>query len=233
MKRILVLEDDFNISYHIKEIALEIQPNLEVITSESGLETIEICRKMQIDALFIDIQLVDITGLETAKMIRNFANYAFVPIVFITAIPSKELEAFREIHCYDYIVKPFTEVILRQTLKKILIDYAEEKKIRPRSVTIEMKGIRQIIYERDIVFIEYANRRINIYLKKDKIVYKHMPLTKFLEDLSSDFTQVHQSFLVNRHYIKKVDTVHNYIEMSKRDEQIPIGKNYQKKAGEF
>ncbi|WP_229775528.1 response regulator [Anaerosalibacter bizertensis] len=57
----------------------------------------------------LDIQLKDYSGFELAKEIRNIDNYKLTPIIFVTAIPTRELMAFKEIHCYDYIVKPFKE----------------------------------------------------------------------------------------------------------------------------
>jgi hypothetical protein len=44
----------------------------------------------------------------------------FTPIIFITAIPTKELEAFRQIHCYYYLIVFINFVIVRNGFKNQL-----------------------------------------------------------------------------------------------------------------
>lgn len=57
----------------------------------------------------LDIQLPDYRGTELGKYIRAMPEYRFTPILFTTELGGEELAAYREIKCYDFLIKPFTQ----------------------------------------------------------------------------------------------------------------------------
>lgn len=141
MTHILIVEDDIYISQQLEKISKMINSEITVITTDSGIEALEIIDTMNISA-FLDIELVDITGIELAKKIRLIRKYEFSPIVFVTAIFTREIEAFKEVHCYDYIIKPFTQKEIEAMFQKILVDYVHyenEKKL------VMMKNLNYIL----------------------------------------------------------------------------------------
>ena len=229
MRQILIIEDNIRQLEFLIENAIEVNPELEVKGARSIKESIEIVKNYKIDAFFIDIQLLDGSGLDFAKYIRENREHMFTPIVFITAIPTKEMEAFHDVHCYDYIFKPFTKTKLKEAMKKILIDYFDcTSHKKDKNLYLEFKGFKQCVRFEDIILIEYESRRITITTKHEKIKYKQIALKSFLGGVCADIIQVHQSIAVNKLYIDRADLSNNKLFIVNSDIEIPIGRKYKK-----
>lgn len=233
MKQILIIEDDQFVSDYLGNLAAKINPNLYIHKSQSAEKSLEIAKTNLIEAFFIDIQLVDYSGLELAKQLREKSEYQFTPMIFITGAPTRELEAFHQVHCYEYIIKPFTEDEVTHVFRKILIDYLGEREDSSKKLYLDFKGIKQYIDMDSIAYVEYAFRKILIHTKNEIIKYRSIPLKKFKKQLSDRFIQVHQSFIINKDYINSIDIAENMIILQGSKDKIPIGKSYKKKAGEW
>ena len=234
MKEILIVEDEKNIRNHLSKSAYLINPSLKINCSASGIEALTIATSKFIDAFFIDLNLLDLNGFELAIQLRKIKHYEFVPIVFITAIPSKELEAFRKIHCYDYIIKPYTQEDIDNIFKKILIDYASLEEENPsKKLLLDFRQYKQFVDYSSILYIEYNLRRIFIHTKKEIIKYHCIPLKKFTENFPDNFLQIHQAFIVNIDHVTQVDLSKNNITLTSESKLLPIGKTFQKKIGEY
>lgn len=226
----MIVEDEAKIVRQLEEIAKEINPQLDIYTTGYGEKALEYSKNNHISAFFLDIQLEDFSGLHLAKELRKDKRYEFVPIVFITAMPTRELEAFRQIHCYDYIVKPFLREEIVKVFHKILVNYiSNQTEEKAETVMLKFKSYSQLVNQSDILFVEYRSRKIFIHTQKEAIEYIHVPLKKFKDDLSNDFIQIHQSFLVNKTYIRKVNQKTQQIELSVGRILLPIGRSYQHK----
>ena len=103
MSNIIIVEDEEVTARGLRKIIKEIDDSINVIIKGFAKEALEVSKDISIDAFLLDIQLKDYNGIELARQIREMDCYKLNPIVFITAIPTRELIAFKEIHCYDYI----------------------------------------------------------------------------------------------------------------------------------
>lgn len=233
VRQILIIEDDISLCRYLIKKAKEINPNIDIKSTDSAKDALEIAHECDITAFFIDIQLLDYSGLELAKQIRGLDKYQFTPMVFITAVPTRELEAFRQVHCYEYIIKPFTDDELTNVFEKILIQYVERVQSHTKKICLDRNGVRQLIHANDIVLVEYSLRRVVLHFKNSILKYKHMPLKKFAEQLPDYFIQIHQSIIINKNFIQSIDYVNNYVVLEYIDIKLPIGKSYRKKAGEL
>lgn len=194
------------------------------------------CRSNEIAAFFLDILLVDGNGISLAREIRQIGKYQFTPIIFITGIKSKELEVFHDIHCYDYILKPYNKRIVLNMMRKILVDYFTHAQIVETKIEylkLEFKGVKQRIIARDILYVESKNRKIYIMTKYEVITYKFMNISQFVKELPIHFIQIHQSIVINPDYIKKIDLNRNIIWLDGITEGLPIGTSHRKKVGDM
>jgi len=98
---------------------------------------------------------------------------------------------------------------------------------------LDFKGVRQKIRVSEILYIEHRQRKIFIITKHEEIAYKYISLKKFKINLPSDFVQVHQSFIVNKNLVSKVDVSEASIKMNSKKELIPIGANYKAIVRDF
>lgn len=230
MEMILIVEDDVSIAQQLKCISSTVNPNILAITTASATEALNYIAEHEILAFFLDIELEGFSGIDLAKKIRTIQKYEFTPIVFVTGILSRELEAFRQVHCYEFIIKPFIKEEIESVFRKILINYIEYGKSDREDVQdklmLRFKNHTQVVYKKDILYIEYRNRKIVFGMPREEIEYIHMPLKSIKLMLPTNFLQVHQSFIVNKNHIKEVDFKAQEITLDAVNVTIPIGRSY-------
>ena len=99
------------------------------------LAVLDFLKIHQIDAVFLDIEMPDMDGIELANRIVDLQEGMVV--VFVTAYNQYAVEAFR-LNALDYLMKPVTAERLRETLERII----KEKTIpmNPAKVQIRLFG---------------------------------------------------------------------------------------------
>lgn len=229
MGQIVIVEDNKITRDGLVSIVKEIEPNCSVFATGYAREALEYAKKNEVNAFFLDIQLLDYTGLELAKELRAIDKFMFTPIVFITAIPSREMEAFRQIHCYDYIIKPFTKEIVRNYIYNVVKHCSSEPK--ETYITICRKGYVVRLKTTEILYIEYKNRKVYLVTPKEQIASNNT-LKDTLGELDHNFIQVHQAYIVNKKHVKEINLVKSYVSIYNSDILIPIGRTYKAMIGE-
>ena len=225
MGRIMIVEDDVLIAKGLETIIESIDDNLDVSITGYAEEALRYMEDNHYDAFLLDIQLEDYSGIELAKKIRDRDEYKLTPIIFITAVPSRELMAFKEIHCYDYIIKPFKEEEVKKALETI-INHGIKQKDRPGTFKIIQKSYSYILKQDEIIYIESRNKNLLLVTINEKIKLSNYSIRKILEELDSNFIQCHRGFIINTKYIKKINHGENRIKISNIEELIPIGRKF-------
>ncbi len=180
------------------------------------------------DLFCLDIQLEDYNGIELAKKIRKLSTYTLTPIIFITAIPTRELIAYKETHCYDYIIKPFLENEIYEKISKIISFYKKNQdKDLNQELKLRFKGESCVysVFQKDVIFIESLVRRLHITTTNEIFTTNVISLKSIAEQLGNDFIQCHKSFFVNKNYIKGLDYGKREVLLS-NGEKIPCGRKY-------
>jgi signal transduction histidine kinase/CheY-like chemotaxis protein/HPt (histidine-containing phosphotransfer) domain-containing protein len=96
--------------------------NCNVTESENGLEAVEILKTQNFDLILMDIQMPEMDGIEATKVIRKELKLS-TPIIALTANAFKtEIEKCKQAGMNDYVVKPFKETVLLQTIVKHTIN---------------------------------------------------------------------------------------------------------------
>ena len=112
----------------------------------------------QIDILFLDIQMKDIDGMETARKLRADKFRGF--LIFITVLKEMVFQSF-EVQAYDYLVKPVEEEQFEKTMERLYVSMQNTGK----SGLLVQKGYESlIILKDDIVFCEVIDRKIYLNL---------------------------------------------------------------------
>ncbi len=101
---ILVIEDDINLGYLLKENLLT--KSFEVILESNGQNALKTIEKGGFDLCILDVMLPEIDGFKLAGRLKN--KHPNIPFLFVTArsLEHDKLQGF-ELGADDYIVKPF------------------------------------------------------------------------------------------------------------------------------
>jgi|GEM_PF-3086553 len=105
--RILVAEDN-EVNQTLIRVMLE-RLNHDVDIVKNGFDAIDMVKKKQYDFIFMDIEMPELNGLETAKIMRTELNIS-IPIIALTANAySEDIKSYLEAGMDDIISKPYTQ----------------------------------------------------------------------------------------------------------------------------
>lgn len=232
MVNILVLEDNAVQRKILVETIRQMGEHFIIYEGDSEKEGLEIANEREISLFYVDISLKDSSGLDFAKKLRTMDKYKLTWIVFITTYVKHMLEAFKKVHCYDYIIKPYK----KEKIKEVTLNLLENEKQKYTKLIDEKKyvvfnigGILLKICVDDIIFIEVYLRIFIIHTKTGKYEAKNTSLRKIKEQMKEfDFIQVHKSYIVNLKLVKSIDrSICPWnMQFENYKEYVPIGNKF-------
>jgi DNA-binding LytR/AlgR family response regulator len=207
-KKVLVVEDDGWQRATIKKVIEEVDACIVVHTAKTYIEAMTIAKQETIDLFIFDIDLKDdINGIELAKIIRKQEKYALTWMIFLTIDTRFELEAYKSVHCYEYIGKPYKKEKIQSLVKRLLITGASSvPEINQPAITVETIQSTMKFFIDDIIFIEARGRGVEINTIDGKHVLGYTSLKKIncLLEPHEQFAKTHRSFIVNIKYVKSI-----------------------------
>ena len=170
----------------------------EVTGAGDATSALRIINERTVDAIFLDINMPGLSGLELASVLGNFAHPPAV--VFVTAHDDKALAAF-EVGALDYLLKPIRKERLDEAVRRVVTARATEpapSSDEPQADTIpvELGGITQLVRCDSIGWVEAEGDYARLHAASGSHLVR-IPLST-LEDRwrNRGFQRVHRSYLV-------------------------------------
>jgi len=203
--RVLVVDDE---KPALDELAylLAAEPRVtDVVTSSSATEALRILQEGAIDAVFLDIQMPGLTGLELAQVLSRFRRPP--PVVFVTAHEQHAVEAF-DLRAVDYVLKPVGASRLAEAVRRVVstVDGATESAPTrdDTQVAVERGGVTRFINRCDITHVEAQGDYARLHTATDSHLLRS-PLTTLEEEwASAGFVRIHRSLLVSLTHVTEV-----------------------------
>lgn len=187
----------------------------------NAFKAIDFLAKNEVDLIFLDIKMPDISGIELVKSLSRPPM-----IIFTTAYSEHAVQSF-ELDAIDYLLKPFSLPRLLKACNKAYEQYKLRKNngIQTSQTThlFIKSGYEQIRVELgEILYLESNGSYMNFFLEERKIMSR-MTMSE-AEDLLpvSDFARIHRSYIVAKKKISRIDR--NTVWIGQID--LPIGANY-------
>lgn len=230
--RTLAIDDE---PLALKQLSAYIKKNafLELVGEcQNAIEAKEEMQKQAVDAIFIDINMPDMSGLD---FVRSLEVKPLV--VFTTAYSDYAVEGYK-VEAIDYLLKPFGQAELNAAAESVkrqytLLHKAAEKSSSPDDDTLflknEYKAVR--INVSDIRYIEGMGEYLKIHFisgRKPLVVLSSMK--KMEEHLPNSFMRIHRSWIINLMDISEVNK--NRILMND-GVFVPIGDMYRNSFAKY
>lgn len=192
-----------------------------------AFEAMEFLKDEQVDLMFLDIQMPDLTGIQMIRSMKEIPQ-----VIFTTAFEKYAVEGF-DLHVADYLVKPFSFERFLKAVNRVrdVIEISgkdmqsERKDIQDPGqeilfVKADYKYVRITVSE--IEYIESLKDYVKIYCGERPVITQ-MSMKSVEERLPPAlFIRVHRSFIINRSHIKYIQR--NLVKVGNRE--IPIGDLY-------
>ena len=199
-------------------------PFLELAAQcQSALEAREFLQHDTVDAIFCDINMPDLNGMDFVK------SLSFPPlIVFTTAYSEYAVEGFR-VNAVDYLLKPFGLQDFQRAanrLKERLDDTPAAPMTPSTQDVLFLKTDYRIVKVNicDIRYIEGMSEYLKVWLENEpKPIITLLSMKKMEERLPDYFMRIHRSYIINLNKIQEVNK--NRVIMD-AETYLPIGDMY-------
>ncbi len=246
MIRILIVDDEPLAREELSRL-INKHPGFQVVnTAANGQEALNWLTKQQADAIFLDIEMPVLNGLETASRLSEWEQQPLV--VFATAYDRYAVEAFDR-NAVDYLLKPYEPARLEKSLRRIEDVLKAHKNTRDslrnldhdlaaRGMVKKLVGYkrgsrdRMVINPEDVLFFNVEYSEIHARIGAEDVLV-NATLKVLLEQLAqADFAQTHKSYIVNLNKVQKVVAMFsgNY-ELVLKDTagtKVPLSRRYAK-----
>lgn len=218
--RVFLIDDEPLALKRLSRLLLE-TGRVEIIRQTTEpLEALQIIPTLELDAIFVDIQMPELTGFELLQKLKNYP-----PVIFTTAFDQYALKAF-EVYSIDYLLKPIEKEGLEKALEKLAkvverpseqteniekllaefaVNFSVETKRPLERIASRIGGKVQILDVSEITHF-FAQDKLTFAKNADG---KEFPLDYSLSELEEKldkqtFLRVHRGSTVNLNFIKEV-----------------------------
>ena len=224
--------DDEPLALQLVTGYIEKTPGLNLLGKfDNPLDAMDFIAREDVDLIFIDIQMPDLTGLEfTRSMVKG------PKVIFTTAYEKYALDGFK-LDVVDYLLKPFSyEEFLKavQKVQKLIkLEKGVPDQVDANNEFLFLKSdykIKRINFN-DILYIEGLKDYVKVYTQNSPNPVLSLTTMKLLESKlpEAKFMRVHRSFIVN---LERIDTIErSRIVFGKT--YIPVSDQYKEKFQEF
>ena len=203
-------------------------PFLELVAQcQSALEAHRFLENDTVDAIFCDINMPDLNGMDFVKQLA-----APPLIVFTTAYSEYAVEGFR-VNAVDYLLKPFGLQDFQRAANR-LKERMRNEELGMRNEELEMRNDDSLFLKtdyrivkvsiHDIRYIEGMSEYLKVWIEGEpKPIITLLSMKKMEERLPDYFMRIHRSYIINLNKIQEVNK--NRVIMD-QDTYLPIGDLY-------
>ncbi len=200
--RVLVVDDE---RPALDELVFLLGRDARVATvtgADSATEALRVLQEEPVDAVFTDIRMPGLTGLDLARVLSRFRSPP--PVVFITAHDEHAVDAF-DLDAVDYLLKPVRDERLAEAVRRVVAAIGggstggEEEQI-----PVELGGVTRFVARSDVLYAEAHGDYARLHTADGSHLIR-TPLTTLEEDWrDAGFVRIHRSLLVSLAYVDEV-----------------------------
>jgi len=215
--------DDEPIARKLLQEYIEETDFLQLVgTAENPLKATALINKLDVDLIFLDINMPKMNGLDFLRSVDKLPM-----VIMTTAYGQYALDGF-EMAVIDYLVKPFSlERFLKASHKALELHTLKRNKpvANPDATThffVKCEGKIEKVMFAELQYIEAMANYIILHTINNKLIV-YLTIKGILEKLPADtFLQVHKSYIVNVNAINTIEG--NMLHVGKV--KITVGQNF-------
>lgn len=194
---------------------------LYIALFNSGEEFLQNFKKDSFEIIFIDIYMEELSGLDTAKMIRSTDTRV---LLFFTTFSSSHAIACYKVKASGYLLKPFSYTEFEEMIS--LSNITTLKKCQ--FIEFQNGADKVAIFVNDIVYCDILGHYTQIHIKSGDMKRIRMSFFRLITILSPfmQFLHCYRGCIINMDYIERIDTLDILI---KGGIKIPIRRREQSK----
>lgn len=231
MIRCIAIDDE---PLALKQIAAYIEktPDLILVGEfESAMGAISFMKDNEVDLMFVDINMPDLSGMDFVKSLIKPPG-----VIFTTAYSEYAIEGFR-VDAIDYLLKPISYADFLKASERagerLLTTTGKASKVESNNDFLFIKSEYKILRIRlaDINYIESMREYLRIHFVSERPIMTLMSMKKMEEHLpDTSFMRVHRSYIVN---LNRISTIERNRIIFGKDTYIPVSDQYKDRFNEY
>ena len=217
----IIVDDNLMARLAMRKLIEQVKEISLIAECENAMAAYNIVNQKPVDALFLDIEMPGMTGIELTKNLKDKSLF----IIFTTAKTDYAVDAF-ELNVIDYLVKPieparFLKAVDR--LKEAMESNKEQIQVKDREfLFIKDSGILKKVSADEIQYFEAMGDYVKIFTPQ-KFHIVHSTLKSIEEKLPPlKFMRIHRSYIVA---LNKIDFIEEGV-ININGAAIPVADAY-------
>jgi DNA-binding LytR/AlgR family response regulator len=179
----------------------------EVETAATAHDAVMMARERLYDAIFLDVRMPELDGLELAKVLNAFPNSP--ALVFVSAFDTSAVATF-ELRALDYLMKPVTPQRIDEALKRVEVassasvdgaEPARDKGSSPGRDVIAVHDLRargmRLLARSSILYVMAYGDYVRVYADSGRYLMRSSLTEVERRFTPHGFLRVHRQYLVN------------------------------------
>lgn len=203
---------------------------------QSAIEARQLLDNEQVDAIFCDINMPDLNGMDFVKQLA-----APPLVVFTTAYAEYAVEGFR-VNAVDYLLKPFGLQDFMRAANRLKERSTQQPSASPLQPATEGEVSEDSIFVKtdyrvvkvsfsDIRYVEGMSEYLKLHLdNQPKPIITLLAMKQLEERLPHNFMRIHRSYIVN---LDKIAEVNKNRIILDADTYLPIGDSYKEQFNKY
>ena len=224
---VIIVDDEYLAQKLLQDYVSKVDTLQIVAVCSNAFEAMNALKNHQVDIMFLDIQMPDLTGLELVKSLEHKPA-----VIFTTAYSEYAVDAFN-LSVVDYLLKPFdfprffqavTKAIGIEQPSVVSADNKPNDTVSRSNDFITVKAdykLYKINYD-DLLYIEGQHEYVTFHTTQRRITAL-FALKELEEILPKDkFVRVHKSYIVSFKHIQDLDKS----DVTVAGNKVPVGASY-------
>ena len=194
-----------------------------ILRASSGAEALRALESGSVDAVFLDIHMPAVSGLDIARVISRSSRPPAV--VFVTADEDCALEAF-ELAAVDYLLKPVRAERLARSVGRISELIRDGGGAAPEMITVDQGGTIKMIRRDDVTYVQAQGDYARLHTADASYLIR-VPLAD-LEQQWADagFIRTHRSYLIALSHVTHLKLAAVRPSVTVEDAELPISRRH-------
>jgi DNA-binding LytR/AlgR family response regulator len=221
--RVLVVDDEQPALDELSWL-LQRDPRVDVVrTASSAAEALRVLQEADVDAVFSDIRMPGLSGLELAQVLRRFRTPPRV--VLVTAHEEHAVEAF-EVDVVDYLLKPVRDSRLAEAVRRVLEAGSPAPEETDDAIPVELGGVTKFVRRSEVRYVEAQGDYTRLHTPSGTPLIRVPLATLEQEWAQAGFVRIHRSHLVALAHVSEIRTDGGRVTVVVDGEELTVSRRH-------
>jgi DNA-binding LytR/AlgR family response regulator len=192
-------------------------------------EALRVLRDTEVDAVFLDIRMPGLDGMELARILRRFAHPP--AIVFVTAYDDGAVDAF-DLGVTDYVRKPVRAERLGESLRRVAGSLAAPTPAPASpsrddlSIPVELAGTTRMLPRSSVHWVEAQGDYARLHTSDASHLVRVSLATLAERWADAGFVRIHRSYLVQLRLVAELRLTHSGYVVAVDGTELPVSRRH-------